>query len=373
MSSGEPERSGLALDDGDGQSDIPSPNGKSPLERRRVDAPRLPAVHTRISLSNSARVDPSDPHLYPDSLSHSRTRSISSPLKPPLLSPSFSHPHLQIPTPGAPSPTSFAFPTSPSSPQLTSPSTNGLVHPPPSRRRGHHRIHSRNLSVFFPRPDSLPPTTIHEDGAEDVLAIESAGTTIPTDGLSTTPSGQLTAGFKFGSRPPDSTPSTPLQPAGPTARRGHHHKHSLSHNFFSFLEPGSQQSTDLHTQPTPVPVSPWAPISPFPQSAAPHKAGFSPIERTGVAHSAESPTHRKSIVPSTSGAFPPFAVACAVSQFFLGAWLWLRGQHITSLACMGLGYWVVFDAMGVAVASILPQWLAAQRSTKKSPVQRFYG
>ena len=79
------------------------------------------------------------------------------------------------------------------------------------------------------------------------------------------------------------------------------------------------------------------------------------------------------MAPSTFGAFPPFAVACAVSQFFLGAWLWLCGQHITSLACMGLGYWVVFDAMGVTVASNLPHWLASQRNAKISPAYRFYG
>ena len=50
MSSDGPGRSDPALDDGDGQPDIPSPNGKSLLGRRRVDAPRLSAVHIRISL-----------------------------------------------------------------------------------------------------------------------------------------------------------------------------------------------------------------------------------------------------------------------------------------------------------------------------------
>ncbi|KAG2746914.1 hypothetical protein P692DRAFT_20835473 [Suillus brevipes Sb2] len=55
-------------------------------------------------------------------------------------------------------------------------------------------------------------------------------------------------------------------PAGVTARRGHHHKHSLSHNFFSFLDPARQpqpeaKSEELHTAPTPAPMSPWSPVS----------------------------------------------------------------------------------------------------------------
>jgi hypothetical protein len=326
----------------------------SALLERRLEPTRLSTVQTRISLSNSSR---------------------SSPVDPSPLSTSVSQPHLHISTPAAPSPTSLAFPSSPSSPQL---STNGLTHAPPGRRRAHHRIHSRNLSVFFPRPDALQqPTTIHEDGSENVHDTETTpppAIMTPTDGSSanaTTPSGQLTAGFKFGARPPDSADSpTPPNPPGPTARRGHHHKHSLSHNFFSFLEPGSQRTPDLHTQPTPVPVSPWAPISPFPRSAAPTKTAFSPTERPGVAYPPDSPSRHKSVDRSIPGSFSPFTVACAVSQFVLGAWLWVSGQHITSLACMGLGYWVVFDSMGIALVSILPQWLA---SSERHASRRFYG
>jgi len=45
-------------------------------------------------------------------------------------------------------------------------------------------------------------------------------------------------------------------------------------------------------------------------------------------------------------------VVC-VLQFYLGALLWVRGQVIGSLACTGLGYWVVFDAFSIAVGGPL--------------------
>ncbi|KAG1763001.1 hypothetical protein EV702DRAFT_1051999 [Suillus placidus] len=41
-------------------------------------------------------------------------------------------------------------------------------------------------------------------------------------------------------------------------------------------------------------------------------------------------------------------VACIV-QFCLGGLVWVRGQAIGSLACTGLGYWVVFDTFGISV------------------------
>ncbi|OBZ78830.1 hypothetical protein A0H81_00365 [Grifola frondosa] len=88
----------------------------------------------------------------------------------------------------------------------------------------------------------------------------------------------------------------PAMLSGATLRRRHHHKHSLSYNFFSFLE-----LRDLHT---PVPLSPWAPISSF--------------------------SHRR---------------------------LWVAGEQVGSLACTGLGYWV-FDVFGVALGHVLLGYLA---------------
>ncbi|OBZ76702.1 Zinc transporter 6 [Grifola frondosa] len=67
----------------------------------------------------------------------------------------------------------------------------------------------------------------------------------------------------------------------------------------------------------------------------------------------------------------PSAVAIAGGQFLLGAWLWVAGQQVGSLACTGLGYWVVFDAFGVALGHILPGYLA--RPSKRAEVRRPFG
>ena len=58
-------------------------------------------------------------------------------------------------------------------------------------------------------------------------------------------------------------------------------------------------------------------------------------------------------------------------QFALGAWLWITGQQVGSLSCTGLGYWVVFDAFGVALGHILPNYLA--RVSMRSDSRRPYG
>lgn len=46
------------------------------------------------------------------------------------------------------------------------------------------------------------------------------------------------------------------------------------------------------------------------------------------------------------------AVVFAVAEFVLGAAVWVAGQRRGSLACAGLGYWVVFDAMGVGMGVV---------------------
>ena len=124
-------------------------------------------------------------------------------------------------------------------------SLNGLE-PPPSpsastHSRRHSRVHSRNLSVFFPRPGSLPHSTIAEDGSQEIeispptdgpappagVPMPSASPTLPR------PPKKFGEGFTFGGRPPPIVASTEEQPPSLPrgSRRGHHHKHSLSHNF----------------------------------------------------------------------------------------------------------------------------------------------
>ena len=323
-------------------------------------SPLRPSFPTQ---SNSYSQSQSHSHSHSHTHSHSHSRTRSTPFSPP--------PHLHLHPSPAPSPTAFSFPTSPTSPDLTTPVSNGFATLPAHSRR-HTRLHSRNLSVFFPRPDSLSHPTIEEDGAQELnftAEVTAPVSTIPnaSSSVSVTPSGQLGAGFTFGGRPPNSADLLPSQPqvsAGGTSRRGHHHKHSLSHNFFSFLEPGTQTAT-LHTQPTPIPVSPWSPISPIPPSAAPNKTSFPTTQRQ---HADRRQQDHSPAPPVSRSALP-----CAIGQFVLGAWLWVVGQQIASLGCTGLGYWVVFDAMGVAVHWIIPGWLAVRDRHTKARLRRPYG
>ncbi|GBE83471.1 hypothetical protein BKA93DRAFT_358544 [Sparassis latifolia] len=296
--------------------------------------------------------------------SHSRTRSVSGPFYPASPSPlSTSFPIHQPPTPGA-----LKFPTSSTAPELYARTQeNGT---PPMHTRRHSRLHSRNLSVFFPRPGSLPHDVITEDGAQDMAYSDSAqaieGVLMPS--ASPGP-GQRTfrENFTFGARPPTTSSPHPMPAMSPSvsagaSRRGHHHKHSLSHNFFSFLEPGGGLPTspdELHTLATPMPVSPWAPISPLQTPAD---------EKVGSLHTAvKSPIGRVRASPD----IPASAVGAAVAQFLLGVWLWISGQQVGSLSCTGLGYWVIFDALGVVLSSVLPGYLAGP--SMRADIRRPFG
>ncbi|KAJ3755267.1 hypothetical protein EV360DRAFT_96215 [Lentinula raphanica] len=351
---------------------------------------------------------------------HSRTRSISTPYSPPL-----------------PSPLSFSFPTSSQHQQQQNANSTvvDLNHEPnqaqnANHTRRHSRLHSRNLSIFFPRPGSLPSNTINEDGSQELefpasspsdieaLPIPSAGSSVSFPGQRQSAKSLQTplgANFTFGGRPPSANglPAPPLMSMsnGPSSasstssRRGHHHKHSLSHNFFSFLEPGSNTNgvgheqdleSELYTQPTPTPMSPWNPISPFPQSANgmnPPRMSHSKSASSSYAHFPPTPTFppppssAASVSvsapisdPSPNIASHPFAQTLALPftlfQFLLGSFLWVSGQQIGSLGTTGLGYWVVFDALGVGVGVGMRRWFGEQRSKAgggESVLRRPYG
>ncbi|KAJ6531325.1 hypothetical protein B0H19DRAFT_1191258 [Mycena capillaripes] len=314
-------RRSSAGDDGDSivvvtpPADAPSiPLGPPP--RTRVQStPQQPRHQRNASISglplNIAPPPTAGPYrtAYPASPfrttfgSHARTVSFSSPFSP------------TSPSPLATS-TSFADqmePTLPASKSAPSQITSETDPKPQSRR--HARLHSRNLSVFFPRPGALPEHTIDEDGAQELVVPPTLG-----------------AGFTFGKTPPGEPmpPSRPPPtPSSATSRRGHHHKHSVSHTLFSFLEPQSSDTTSLVTQPTPTPMSPWMPISPFVGDGA---------SKQPAVH--ELPEERVSPTPFFAG---------ATAQFLLGGTLWVQGQQTGSLAVTALGYWAVFDAMGVAI------------------------
>lgn len=338
----------------------------------------------------------------PSHSSHSRTRSVSGPF-----------------SPSSPSPlsTSFSISQSASYPPMQGPDTNGFssvpgssssdelpAESPPKGRpfnwgngasplpapntqnhaRRHSRLHSRNLSVFFPRPGSIPSTVINEDGDTEVdFAPPSSfpsedGVLMPSASSPGPGQRSFKEGFTFGAKPPDAGSNGfsaigPAAPSGP-ARRGHHHKHSLSHNFFSFLEPGGSPG-DLQTQPTPTPVSPWNPISPFPpfeRSTSTSTADISPIEGTsgiGLGVQTTEKAHPNRVEPQIE--VDPLAVVAAACQFVLGASLWVVGQQIGSLSCTGLGYWVVADSFGVSLARVLPGYLS--RPESRASMRRPYG
>jgi hypothetical protein len=340
-------------------------------------------------------------HLHIHGASHSRIRSISSgPFTPSSPSPLYmSFPsqdaHSSVPV-TVPLPSSATLPEFPQSgrahvhsrtnsyTQLSSNTSEPSPSPSastPSRR--HSRLHSRNLSIFFPRPGSLPHSAIAEDGAHELEidsrddAAAAAGVSMPSASPTLSrPQKRLGEGFTFGGRPPPIHSGNALideQPPPPRAsRRGHHHKHSLSHNFFSFLEPGSIGLSDLTSQPTPIPVSPWSSISPFPESAGPSTIAFPRAPSESL--SPVSPRSESSTSPffhMQNDTLPIDAITASLGQFALGAWLWITGQGVGSLACTGLGYWVVFDAVGVAVSKIMPAYL--RRPTPNASIRRPFG
>jgi len=291
----------------------------------------------RANLNGSGRTPLNPP-------SHSKTKSLSTNLNdfsPPLRSPlsnSFS-PRRSVfpPSPESPPLKTFAFPQSVSAPDMQGSLSPGQSNT--NRRHTHSRIHSRNLSVFFPRPGTQP--TIEEDSADVPAPVTTMRERPSSDGIR--------AGFRFGGSPPTSDNSlTPSSSSGSRpSRRGHHHKHSMSHNFFSFLEPGSQHSDTV------------------PSSGPPSASSTMTDFADNVTHPIAMPT-----APVVPVVHPSAVVSCAV-EAILGAIVWVTGQQTGSLSCTGLGYWVVFDSFGVALSRIVPGYLA--RDLMQSRSRRTYG
>ncbi|KAJ3562819.1 hypothetical protein NP233_g9338 [Leucocoprinus birnbaumii] len=336
--------------------------------------------------------------------SHSRTRSVSGPFAPPQPSPLASSfplgPNMPVSS-SNPSISSTPFPAQLSASRslpLDEANSVNLNDPPstsPKSNRRHTRLHSRNLSIFFPRPGSLPTSSIAEDGSQELelqTDIEAPVSTIPSAGSSVqfprsqsmsnghAPPTPLGAGFTFGGRPSAHSTPAPAPAMGPIndsnpassstakSRRGHHHKHSMSHSFFSFLEPGATgirpngvpsaaPAEELHTQPTPIPVSPWTPTPALPTT----------------------PSLQSLSDESEAEGVPLSASIGTIGQFLVGAWLWVCGQRIGSLSCTGIGYWVVFDSFGVGIGKVLPGWLnpndelSNAREREREALRRPYG
>ncbi|KAH0831311.1 hypothetical protein J3R83DRAFT_13955 [Lanmaoa asiatica] len=309
---------------------------------------------------------------------HSRTRSISSgPFVPSVPSPLASSFPVHVPL--------HPFPSG-GTPEIHVSDGDGRV--PPGHTRRHSRLHSRNLSIFFPRPHA----TISEDerpGDEEAPPPSPDPMLIPasqSDGIikpGVQAGQEFNAGFTFGGLPKSNSEPNGIRTSSSevTARRGHHHKHSLSHNFFSFLEPGQPHTLKIPTKeqglqaaPTPTPISPWTPnpnagklfptteLTPRSQSKSPATSlsnSISSFQSSDVAFEGKN-------VSSAGTA----AMITASAQFALGALLWTRGQSIGSLACTGLGYWVVFDALGVAGPVIIARQMRGKMNGMYGPARR---
>ncbi|GAA5881049.1 hypothetical protein JCM16303_004656 [Sporobolomyces ruberrimus] len=216
-----------------------------------------------------------------------------------------------------------------------------------SHTRQHSRIHARNLSEFFPRPGQSPG-----------------------QGYGSTYSDPHQPGSSLVSRITDISQATPprqsqpiLDREGATSprtqnRRGHHHRHSVSHNLFPFL--GDPTSP---TSPGSTPFSPSEPLTP---SFSPSHLASSTVNQPELFSSSRSSKLSRKIsflplflqLPLYSLLSPPFPssqlkIILSILQLSLGASLWITGQAGESLSVTGLGYLVVFDGLGLMSQVVL--------------------
>lgn len=177
--------------------------------------------------------------------------------------------------------------------------------PSPWHDRHHSRVHSRNLSVFFPRPDQQAPGDPFGAGSRPTQSPPS-----PVDIRG--PARQAS---------PLTRDANGADGSRPAQRRGHHHRHSVS---MQIPSPSTLRSTGVSNE---------------------SQAGkdWSDSERP-------FPSHRNapSDAPvSSSPRSSPLSWAVAFAQIAIGAFLWIRGQGLESLSTTGLGYLVVFDGAAV--------------------------
>lgn len=202
-----------------------------------------------------------------------------------------------------------------------------------SHARQHSRIHERNLSAFFPRPGQ------RAEGYGDAFADPHA-----TNQPNSAPDG-VSNGVSIDKLDRSSGDDVSRK----IARRGHHHKHSVSHNFFSFLGPSDasfaspQRVEQLHSSSRvtqPMHASPTF-------DALPSIAGKGSLDVLALAI-----RH----LPFRSH----LALTVSLAELSVGAALWIAGQNHESLATTGLGYLVVFDGLG-CLSSVLLEGNAGAR------------
>ncbi|BGP26151.1 hypothetical protein JCM10295v2_005094 [Rhodotorula toruloides] len=184
--------------------------------------------------------------------------------------------------------------------------------------RQHSRIHARNLSAFFPHPGQTPEG--YGGTFDDPFA---------DPGLVDLPSSSAPASKEL-DRYANDTP-TKVQ-----SRRGHHHRHSVSHNFFTSSPADLPSPTTTRT-----PQKASDDQLPAPTASFRQRYGRLPLVfRLFLYTSLHVPLATRALL------------LLAVAQIVAGAALWVQGQAGESLASTGLGYLVVFDGFG-AISTIL--------------------
>lgn len=260
--------------------------------------------------------------------------------------------------------------------------------------RRHSRVHSRNLSVFFPRPgteaeveaDVAKARELYEQDTNPAASSSATGTstsdsaskvhrrgnsgnrpqiTVSTDATTLSPRSAsfaaLTANQQSNNKLGAPNHLSDLSPSPTKSRRGHHHRHSVA-MLDSGLSPiGAQQNG--HGMERSTSSTSWNSDASY---AAPHDDHHS--HSHGHDHSnshshghGHGHKHRRSLHVRTVSALGHIPQASrplllfGISHFGLGAALWMAGQEVDSLSATGLGYLVVFDAMGI-LSSALSDW-----------------
>ncbi|TKY87489.1 hypothetical protein EX895_003503 [Sporisorium graminicola] len=278
--------------------------------------------------------------------------------------------------------------------------------------RRHSRVHSRNLSVFFPRPgteaeaeadgvkarehfaqrgdtnndvaqSTSASSTSFSDSASKMHRRGGSGNrpqiTVSTDASALSPRSASFAALTANQSQPSGsgnnnkleTPNhlgSDLSPSPTKSRRGHHHRHSVA-----MLDAGLSPITPKqngHAMERSTSSTSWnsdaSYAAPFDASAEHHSHTHHHDHDHGHGHDhdhshSHSHQHRRSLHARTVSALGHIPQASrplllfGISHFGLGAALWMAGQEVDSLSATGLGYLVVFDAMGI-LSSAISDW-----------------
>ncbi|ORY73821.1 cation efflux family-domain-containing protein [Leucosporidium creatinivorum] len=232
---------------------------------------------------------------------------------------------------------------SPTTKAFVVPNTTNIsnVTPPPLPRgehaRKHSRIHERNLSAFFPRPGQAPGEGYGDTYQDPNVARRVGGWNDAPKDMPAANGG----GWKATAQVDDDASGK-----SKASRRGHHHKRSVSHNFFSFSDPTQTDPrlatlNNLAAEKQRASLSPSGPTS---LDSSPYLPAPSHL-RSKYAH-LPAPLRLFVFIALYLPLSTQLALALSVAQIVLGASLWVTGQSAESLATTGLGYLVVFDGMG---------------------------